>query len=97
MYDEIQKIIAPNMLSSFEYTKLEELNKLYTEEEIINVYRKVGYKPIEYIKKAITKKQHVVPEWLNREIINEPLTKEDLKEDEEFQQFIKEFREGKYD
>ena len=53
MYDELQQIIAPNTLSSFEFTKLEELLKDYTEEQILNAYKKVGYKPINYITKSL--------------------------------------------
>ena len=91
MYDEIQKIIAPNLISSFEYTKIEDLLKTYTEEEIINAYKKVGYKPIEYIKKVLqnTPKK---PDWLDKEIINEPIDKETEELYEDFNNFINEFR-----
>ena len=47
MFDEIQKIIAPRTLSSFEYMRLEELSKIYSEEEIL--------KSIVSIYEAITK------------------------------------------
>lgn len=38
------------------------------------------------------KDKGVIPEWLNKEIVNEPLTEEDEKEHEEFLKFIEEFR-----
>ena len=94
MYDEIQKIIAPNMLTSFEYTKLEELLKTNTEEEIINAYKNVGYKPIGYITKVLSKKKSITAEWLKKEIVNDLIDEETKKEFKEFQDFIKEFREN---
>lgn len=38
------------------------------------------------------KDKGVIPEWLNKEIVNEPLTEEDKKEHEEFLKFIEDFR-----
>lgn len=91
MYDELQKIITPNMLSPFEYEKIEELLKEHTEEEIINAYKQVGYKPINYIKKVLSRNSKM-PSWLNKEIINQPIDKqtEDIYND--FQNFLEEFR-----
>ena len=97
MYDEIQKIIAPNILSSFEYSKLEELTKIYSEESILNAYKSVGYKPINYISKVLANKKIITTDWLKQEIISEPIDEETQKEFDDFQKFIKEFREGKYD
>lgn len=94
MYDEIQKLIAPNMLTSFEYTKIEELLKTYTEDEILNAYRDVGYKPINYITKVLNNKKHIAPEWLKHEIVNEPIDNETKEIFEDFQNFIKKFREN---
>lgn len=90
MYDELQKLIAPNTLSSFDYTKIEELLQTYTEDEILDAYRKVGYKPMNYIKKVLKKK--TTTSWINQEIVNEPIDKETEKEFEDFQNFIEEFR-----
>lgn len=92
MYDEIQKIIAPNMLNSFEYTKLEELQKIYSEKEIIDAYKNVGYKPIAYITKVLSKKQNIAPEWLKKEIVNEPIDEETEKQFNDFQEFLEDFR-----
>ena len=94
MYDELQKIIMPNTLSSFEYMKLEELLKNHTEEEILNAYRNVGYKPIAYITKVLSNKKTIITNWLKKEIINEPIDEEMKKEFDDFQKFIKEFREN---
>ena len=76
MYDELQQIIAPNTLSSFEFTKLEELLKDYTEEQILNAYKKVGYKPINYITKILSNKNTITAEWLNKEIKNQKIDNE---------------------
>ena len=91
MYDEIQQLIAPHTLSSFDYTKIEELLQTYTEEEIILAYKKVGYKPMEYIKKVLAN-NFAKPHWLEHEIVNEPIDEETIKADIEFQEFIKKFR-----
>ena len=92
MFDEIQKIIVPNTLSSFEYMKLEELLKTYSEDEILNAYRNVGYKPINYISKILSNKKIITADWLNHEIVNEPIDKETEDLFDDFQNFIKEFR-----
>ena len=94
MFDEIQKIIAPRTLSSFEYMRLEELSKVYPEEEILNIYKNYGYKPMSYITKALSDRKNKAPEWLNREIVNQPLDKESEDIFNDFQNFINEFREG---
>lgn len=91
MYNEIQKLIAPNTLSSFEFTKLEELLKDYTENEILEAYKKVGYKPINYITKILSKKVKTTY-WLNEEIKNQPIDKETKDLFDDFQKFLKEFR-----
>ncbi len=91
MYEQIEQIIAPNTLSSFEYTKLEELKQIYTEEQIIYAYKNSPVKNINYITKYI-KGTKRTPEWLNREIINEPLDEETIQEGIEFKKFIEEFR-----
>ena len=89
MYDELQQIISPNTLSSFEYMQIEDLLKTHTEDEILNAYRKVGYKPINYIRKVLSKR---TSEWLNKEIVNQPIDKETEEVFNDFQNFLKEFR-----
>ena len=95
MFDEIQKLIAPNTLSSFEYMRLEELSKLYSEEEILNIYKNYGHKPISYITKALedtANKKSKVPKWLNKKIVNLPIDEETIKVEEDFRNFLEEFR-----
>ena len=91
MFDEIQKIIFPNQLSSFEYTKINELLNTYTEEEIIETYRLHRNKPITYIEKVLKNKKKV-PSWLNKDIENEKLEQEDLDLFNDFKNFIENFR-----
>ena len=43
------------------------------------------------------KEKGIEPEWLNKKIVNQPIDEETKKEYEEFQEFIKEFRDGEYD
>lgn len=90
MYQEIENILV-RTLSPYEYEKLEELKQNYTEEQIINTYKASNVRNINYIMKIIKNKK-VVPEWLNREIVNEPLDEETIKEGIEFKKFIEEFR-----
>ena len=90
MYEQIEQILV-RTLSSYEYEKLEELKQTYTEEQIIYAYKNSPVKNINYITKFIQNKK-VVPEWLNREIVNEPLDEETIQEGIEFKKFIEEFR-----
>jgi hypothetical protein len=91
MFDEIQKIIFPSQLSSFEYTKLNELLNTYTEEQIIETYKLYKNKPITYIEKVLKNKKKV-PSWLNKDIENEKLEQEDLDLFNDFKNFIENFR-----
>lgn len=90
IYRELEKILV-RTLSSYEYEKLEELKRTYTEEQIINAYKNSSVKNINYITKVLQNKK-VAPEWLNREIVNESLDEETIKEGIEFKKFIEEFR-----
>ena len=90
MYQKIENILV-RTLSPYEYEKLEELKKTYTEDQIINAYKNSAVRNINYIAKVIQNKK-VTPEWLHREIINEPLDEETIKEGIEFKKFIEEFR-----
>lgn len=90
MYQKIENILV-RTLSPYEYEKLEELKQTYTEDQIINAYKTSNVRNINYIAKVIQSRK-VVPEWLNREIINEPLDEETIKEGIEFKKFIEEFR-----
>lgn len=94
MFEEIQKIIFPTQLSSFDYFKLNELLKIYTEEQILETYRKCGYKPFNYIEKVLKNKKKV-PSWLNKEIVNQELDKEAIDIQNDFNSFIEDFRNEK--
>lgn len=91
MFDEIQKIIHPNYLSPFEYTKLQELSKTYTEQQIIDTYKLYGYKPLLYIEKVLKNKKKV-PSWLNKEIENQTIDEETEQTFNDFNSFLENFR-----
>lgn len=94
MFDELQKIIYPNQLSSFEYTKINELLNTYTEEQILEAYRKCGNKPINYIEKVLKNKKKV-PSWLSKEIENQSIDQESIDTFNDFKSFIEDFRNEK--
>lgn len=94
MFDEIQKIIFPNQLSSFEYTKINELLNTYTEEEIIETYKLHRNKPITYIEKVLKNKKKV-PNWLNKEIVNQEIDNETKEVFSDFNNFIEGYRNEK--
>jgi hypothetical protein len=91
MFNEIQKYIFPNQLSSFECTRIEELLNTYTENEIIETYKKYGNKPINYIE-TVLKNKKKEPEWLKKEIINEQVDKQTIDIFNEFNSFLEDFR-----
>ena len=94
MFDEIQKIIYPNQLSSYDYTRLSNLLETYTEEQIIETYRKHGFKPFTYIEKILKNKQKV-PSWLNKEIENQSIDQDTKNNFNDFKSFIEDFRNEK--
>ena len=91
MFEEIQKIIFPSQLSSFEYTKLNELLNTYTEEQIIETYKLYKNKPITYIEKVLKNKKKV-PSWLNKEIENQDIDNETEQTFNDFNSFLENFR-----
>ena len=90
MYEEIETILS-RTLSPFEYEKIEELLKDYTEEQIINAYKNSPIKNINYITKFI-KSIKKTPRWLNQKIVNKPLDEETQQEMTDFKNFIEEIR-----
>ena len=94
MFDEIQKIIYPNQLSSYDYTRLSNLLETYTEEQIIETYRKHGFKPFTYIEKVLKNKKKV-PSWLNKEIENQSIDQDTKNNFNDFKSFIEDFRNEK--
>lgn len=90
MYQEIENILV-RTLSPYEYEKLEELKQTYTEEQIVQAYKRSNIKNINYVIKVLQTVKKT-PDWLNKEIVNQPLNLNDEREFEDFQNFINEFR-----
>lgn len=90
MYQELENILV-RTLSPYEYEKLEELKETYTEEQIIEAYKRSNVKNINYIIKVLQSIKKT-PTWLKQEIVNQPLDLNDEREFEDFQNFINEFR-----
>lgn len=90
MYNQLEKILV-RTLSPFEYEKLEELKETYSEEQIVAAYKQYGDKPIKYIEKVL-KTIKKTPDWLNKEIVNEPIDDETKKDFEDFNNFLEDFR-----
>ena len=90
MYEEIETILS-RTLSPFEYEKIEELLKTYTEEQVIYAYKNSPVKHINYITKFINS-QKKIPSWLHKEIENQPIDEETIQQDKEFKAFIEDFR-----
>ena len=92
MYQEIENILV-RTLSPYEYEKLEELKQNYTEEKIINAYKSSSVKNINYISKILQNHRvDMIPNWLNKEIINEEIDEQSKKDFEDFKRFLEEFR-----
>lgn len=90
MYREIEQILV-RTLSPFEYERLEDLKTRYSEKQIIDAYKRYGDKPINYISKVVGNMKQT-PDWLNREIVNEPIDDETKKDFEDFNNFLEDFR-----
>lgn len=90
MYQELENILV-RTLSPFEYEKLEELKQTYSEDQIINAYKTSNVKNINYIIKILQSKKKT-PDWLNKEIINQDIDANTKQEFNEFNDFLKEFR-----
>ena len=90
MYDELQKILV-RTISPFEYERLEDLKTRYSEKQIIDAYKRYGDKPINYISKVVGNMKQT-PDWLDHEIINEPIDEKTEKEFEDFNNFLEGFR-----
>ena len=102
MYNQIEQILV-RTLSPFEYERLEQLKDLkgrtisyriydaYSEEQVVAAYKQYGDKPIKYIEKVL-KTIKKTPDWLNREIVNEPIDNETKKDFEDFNNFLEDFR-----
>ena len=92
MYEEIENIIV-RTLSPYEYIQLEKLKEQYSEQQIIDAYKTAKVKNVNYITK-ILQNIKVKPEWLDKEITNQEIDEETQKEYDEFNNFLKEFRDA---
>lgn len=90
MYQEIENILV-RTLSPFEYERLEDLKQTYTEEQIVEAYKRASVKNINYIAKVLSSIKKI-PDWLNKEIVNQEIDNETEKEAKDFNSFIESFR-----
>lgn len=90
MYQELENILV-RTLSPFEYEKLEELKQTYTEDQIIDAYKRSNVKNINYVIKVLQTIKKT-PEWLKKEIKNQEIDADTKNEFEDFNNFINEFR-----
>lgn len=90
MYEQLENILT-RTLSSFEYEKIEELLKTYTEEQIIYAYKNSPVKNINYISKYM-QSQKKTPSWLHKEIKSQPIDEETKKQEQDFKKFLEDFR-----
>ncbi len=92
MFERIENIIV-RTLNPMEYETLTYLSNNYTEDEIVNIYKTYGDKPIGYIQKVLSSKpKKVVPDWLKGEVVNQGIDKETENLFNDFKLFLEEFR-----
>lgn len=91
MYEFIEEKLG-RTLSPFEYETIESWLDKYTEEEIkraVEIAYTNNARNINYIRSVLfTKRAEIKPSWLDKEIKNEPMAKEELKE---WNELLKEF------
>jgi hypothetical protein len=90
MYQEIENILV-RTLSPFEYERLEDLKQTYTEEQIVEAYKRASVKNVNYIAKVLSSIKKT-PTWLNKDIVNQEIDTTTKKEFEDFNSFIESFR-----
>lgn len=92
MYEFIEEKLG-RTLSPFEYITIDEWTKIYTEDEIKRAFEIASInnaRTINYVKSVLfSKKPQTTPNWLNKEIKNEPMTQEEI---DEFNDLLKEFK-----
>lgn len=92
MYEFIEEKLG-RTLSSYEYILIDEWTKIYTEEEIKKAFEIASInnaRTLNYVKSVLfSKKPETTPNWFDKEIKNEPMTKEEL---EEWNELMKEFK-----
>lgn len=97
----ISDIIQKNyrsVLNVIDYQIIEQIESKYSLEQVndaINVAKKCNTDSLRYLVKVLESKlikENKTPDWLNKEIVNEKLTNEDIKIKEDFDSFINNFR-----
>lgn len=92
MYEFIEEKLG-RTLSPYEYILIDEWAKTYTEDEIKKAFETASInnaRTINYVKSVLfSKKPQTTPSWFNKEIKNEPMTQEELKE---WNEIMKEFK-----
>ena len=92
MYEFIEEKLG-RTLSPYEYELIESWLNTYTEDEIKRAFEissNNNARNINYVKSVLLgKKEETTPNWLNKEIKNEPMTEAELKE---FEDLLKEFK-----
>lgn len=92
MYEFIEEKLG-RTLSPFEYETIKSWLDKYTEEEIkkaVEIAYTNNARNINYIRSVLfAKKVEIITSWLNKEIKNEPMTKEEL---DEWNELMKEFK-----
>ena len=97
----ISDIIQKNyrsVLNVTDYQIIEQIESKYSLEQVndaINVAKKCNTDSLRYLVKVLESKlikENKTPDWLNKEIVNEKLTNEDIKIKEDFDSFINNFR-----
>lgn len=61
---------------------------------VLEVLKNISIEIPEEEKERRMKEKGIEPEWLNKEIVNQPIDEETKKEYDDFQKFLKEFREN---
>ena len=95
MYNKIEEQLG-RTLNPMESMKLDELVQTYSINEIVECIRKFPNKHLNYYITVLKNqpKQKRATEWLDREIINEPIDEETKKEYQDFLKYLEEFRNG---
>ena len=95
MFNKIEECIG-RPLNTLEIDNLTNLIQTYSIDEIVECFKLYPKKPLNYIIQVLKNKPKQQKfEWLDKEIVNQELTEEDIKEHEEFLKFIEDFRNEK--
>ena len=95
MYNQIENILG-RPLNIIETEKLDKLLQSNSINEIAECFKKYKDKHFNYVIEVLRNKpKRNNPEWLDREIINEPIDKETQQQFDDFQEWLVGFKNGK--